>query len=213
MEGFDPHTALEFILFYALPRQDTNELAHRLLDRFGSFSAVLDAPYEELMKVHGVGGRSALLLKLMPAAAAYYRTSKANPGEVLGSSERAGAYFVARFIDKRNEEVWLAAMDDRRKVLRCVCVSEEGTVNAVRITVRRIVTEVVNANATCVVMAHNHPGGIALPSSGDKQMTAQVFQALRMIDVRLDDHIIVAGEDFISLADSGYIERLQPGGR
>lgn len=209
LAGFEEHTALELLLFYARPRCDTNEIAHALIKKFGSFSAVLDAPVEELSAVAGVGEKSAVLLKMIPAMGGYYLENRSAPGAVLDSAEKAGAFFIPKFIGKTTEEVYLAALDDKRKVIRCVCLSTEGIVNAVRITVKRVVTEAVNANATGVLLSHNHPGGIALPSQGDKQVTRQIFQALRLIHVQLVDHVIVADGDFVSMADSGFLEALQ----
>lgn len=209
LSGFEEHNALELLLFYAIPRSDTNELAHVLIDHFGSFAAVLDAPVEQLMTVKGLGYSSAVLLKTVPDLCAYYLNSKSQPGEVLDSTEKAGQFFIPKFLGKTTEEVYLAALDDKRKVLRCVRLSEEGIVNAVRITIKRIVTEAVNTNATGILLAHNHPGGLALPSSSDKQVTYQAFHALNMINVQMVDHIIVAENDFVSMADSGYIEMIR----
>ncbi len=209
LEGFEEHTALELLLFYARPRCDTNGIAHVLIAKFGSFAGVLDAPVKELAAVPGLGETSATLLKMIPAMAGFYLKNRSAPGEALDSAEKAGAYLQPKFFGKTQEEVHLLALDDRRKVIRSVCLSTEGIVNAVRITVKRVVTETVNANATGVILAHNHPGGIALPSQSDKQITRQVFQALRLINVRLLDHIILADEDFVSMAESGFIELLQ----
>lgn len=206
LAGFEEHTALELLLFYARPRCDTNEIAHALIKRFGSFAGVLDAPLEELSKVEGMGETSAVLLKMMPQMGAYYLNSRAEPGAILNSTERAGEYFVPRFFGKKNEELHLAALDDKRKVLRCVCISDAGIVNAVTVNVRHIVTEAVAANATGVILAHNHPGGLALPSGNDRTVTRQAMQALRLINVQLLDHIVVADGDFVSMADSGYLQ-------
>ncbi len=209
LAGFEEHNALELLLFYARPRCDTNEIAHALIKRFGSFSAVLDAPVEELVQVPGMGHTSAVLLKLAPQVGAYYLENRTAPGAILNTTESAGEFFLPKFLGKKNEEVYVAALDDKRKVLRCVRISEEGIVNAVPISVRRIVAEAVAANATGMVLAHNHPGGLALPSANDKLATRQAYQALKLINVQLVDHIVVADGDFVSMADSGYIEMLR----
>ena len=206
LESFEEHTALELLLFYARPRCDTNEIAHALIEHFGTFAAVLDAPQEALMKVPGVGENTAFLLKLVAPMGSYYLNSRSAAGEVLNSTKKAGAYFLPKFMGKTTEEVHLAALDNRRKLIRCTKLSNEGIVNAVHVTLRRIVTEAVNANATNIILAHNHPGGIALPSGGDKQFTQQARQALQFINVHLADHIIVADDDYISLADSGFFD-------
>lgn len=206
LHGMAEHNALELLLFYARPRCDTNELAHALLTRFGSIAAIMDAPLDELAKVKGVGESSAVLLKMIPELGALYLQSKTAPGDILDSTSKAGVYFVPKFIGKPSEEVYFVALDDKRKVLRCVRLADDGIVNAVRITVRRVVAEAVNSNATGVLLAHNHPGGIALPSAGDKRVTQQIFTALKMINVQLVDHIIVADDDYVSMADSGFME-------
>ncbi len=209
LECFEAHTALELLLFYGRPRCDTNRIAHALMDRFGSFAAVVDAPLEELTQVEGMGYSSAVLIKMVPELGGYYLASRSAPGVILDSTEKAGRYFMPFFVGKRSEEVYLAALDDKRKVLRCVRIGEHGIVNAVRITIKRVVTEAVNANATGVLLAHNHPGGVALPSLSDRQVTQQAYQALRLINVQLVDHIVVADDDFVSMADSGYFDTVE----
>lgn len=208
LSDFDEHNVLELLLFYSRPRCDTNEIAHRLLKRFGSFSGVMDAPLEALQSVEGVGYNSAVLLKMVPELGAYYLQSRAQPGEILNSTEKAGAFFLPFFLGKKTEEVYMVALDDKRKVLRCVKVGNGGIVNAVHISVKHIVSEAVTSSATGVILAHNHPGGLALPSGSDKQVTRQVYTALRLINVQLVDHIIVADEDYVSMADSGFFEAL-----
>lgn len=208
LDGFEEHTALELLLFYARPRCNTNEIAHALMKRFGGFAQVLDAPIEELMKVEGMGKQSAVLIKMVPELGAFYLKSKNASGKTILSTQEAGQLFLPIFFGKQTEMVYMVALDDKRKVLRCVCLSESGIVNAVSISVKQIVTEAVNANATGVILAHNHPGGLALPSLSDKAVTHQAFQALRLINVTLLDHIIVADGDFVSMADSGYMETL-----
>lgn len=209
LAGFEEHNALELLLFYARPRCDTNEIAHALIKRFGSFAQVMDAPLEELTEVDGVGQTAATLIKMVPQLGAYYLSSRAAPGAILNSTEKAGEFFLPVFFGKKTEEFHLAALDDKRKVIRHACLSENGIVNAMAISIKRIVTEAVNANATSIVLAHNHPGGLALPSASDKTVTRQAYQALRLINVQLIDHIIVADGDFVSMADSGYMEALR----
>ena len=208
LSGFDPINVLELLLFFSHRRCDTNEIAHRLLDRFGSFSGVLNAPYEALCEVQGIGAQSACLIKLVAACAGYYADDKAVRGVVLNSTEAAGRYLVPKFLGARNEEVYLVLLDDKRKVLHCAKLFE-GTVNAAPITVKKVVAEVVAMNATGVILAHNHPGGLALPSSGDRIVTEKIARALYLMNVQLVDHIIVADGDYVSMADSGMLSMMQ----
>ena len=207
IEGFEPINVLELLLFFTHKRCDTNEMAHRLIDRFGSFAGVLDAPYNALVEVEGIGPASATLIKLVQAVAAFYQADRTANCTVITRTSDAGEFFVGRFFGKPNEEVHVLLLDDKNKVLRATKLFE-GTVNMAPISIKKVVTEVVATNATGVILAHNHPGGLALPSRNDKQATAQLMQALQLLNVRLVDHIIVAADSYISLADTGLLAQL-----
>lgn len=200
IDHFDPHVILEMILFYALPRRDTNELAHRLLDTFGgSLASVLDAPLEELQKVKGIGENAAILLKLFPEVCRRYLMDLSDAGRIVKDSEDAAKYLLPYFMGRTNEIVALMCIDGKGKVLFCGQVFE-GSVNAASVSVRRIVEIVVRYAATDVILAHNHPGGIAVPSGEDVHVTGQVAEALHTVGIRLLDHLIIAGKDWVSLA-------------
>ena len=208
LDSFEDHNILELLLFYALPRSDTNEIAHRLLEQFKSLSGVFDAPLEELCKIKGISEHSATLIKLIPRLTSAYHTDKSKDIKIISSTNAAGKFFVPRFYGKQNEEVHVMLLDDKKKVIKCEKVFE-GTVNSTPITVKKVVAMAVNSNATGVILAHNHPGGIALPSKSDLRATEKIFRALELINIQLCDHIIVADDDFVSLADSGNFERFR----
>lgn len=200
LDHFEPHVILEMILFYALPRRDTNELSHRLLDAFGgSLAAVLDAPLEELEKVKGIGQNAAILLKLFPEVCRRYLMDLSDAGAIVKDSEDAAKYLLPFFMARTNEIVALMCIDGKGKVLFCGKVFE-GSVNAASVSIRRIVEIVVRYAATDVILAHNHPGGIAVPSEEDVRVTGQVAAALRTVGIRLLDHLIIAEKDWVSLA-------------
>ena len=111
LEGFAPHQALELLLFYSIPRQDTNELAHRLIDRFGSLSAVFEAPFEQLLEVEGVGEKTASLLKLMPAMARVYYSAR-QEGAFVRSNQDAQALLLPRFLGRQEELVYDFTVQD-----------------------------------------------------------------------------------------------------
>lgn len=208
LKGFEDHNVLELLLFYSIPRSDTNEIAHRLLNEFKTLSGVFDAPVEELCKIKGISTHSATLIKLIPEMMSVYHTDKTKDIEIVNSTREAGKFFVPRFYGKKNEEVHVLLLDDKKKVIRCDKLFE-GTVNSTPITVKKVVAAAVNSNATAVVLAHNHPGGIALPSRADISATEKIFKALKLINVELCDHIVVADDDFVSMADSGEFERFK----
>ncbi len=205
LDNFDDHNVLELLLFFAIPRRDTNALAHRLIERFGSLSGVFEAEPQALMTVEGVGEKTAALLHLVPEAARRYLMDKAEPGTILSTSTAVGKYFLPRFLNCRDERVYMACLDAKLKVIHCREIGMAGSAVSARFDVRTVVQTALLQNASAVVLAHNHTSGIALPSAEDEEATRQVRQALAMVGVSLIDHIIVAGDDFVSLADNGLL--------
>lgn len=203
LDAFTDIQVLELLLFYANPRQDTNPIAHRLLNQFGTLSAVLDAPVELLESVKGVGENTALLLHLIPCVCRRYLIDRASYEQILDSTEKAGAFLVPYFFGARDEMVYLLCLDAKCKVLDCRMLSVGG-VNTAAVSVRKIVEAALACNATSVVLAHNHTSGIALPSKEDEATTRQIRTALDAVGILLVDHIIVADDDFVSMADSGF---------
>lgn len=204
LDSFTQIQAVELLLFYCIPRQDTNELAHRLLERFGSFAQILDADPEELCSVNGIGENTARFLKLLPAVARYYQVDKARlEGKPLLTTEACGAYLMPYFLGRSNETVFLLCLDAKGKVICCRMVGEGG-INSAGVPIRRIVEISLAAKATSVVLAHNHPSGIALPSAEDVSTTQRVATALQAVDVILADHLVIADDDFTSMVQSGY---------
>lgn len=205
-QGLDQFTevqVLELLLFYCIPRQDTNELAHRLIRYFGSFSQVLDADVEELVKVEGIGENAATFLKLIPAAGRYYNVDRVKMvDKPLLTTEDCGNYLLPFFQGRNNETVFLLCLDAKCKVLCCRVVGE-GSINSASVPIRRVVEMALAAKATSVVLAHNHPSGIAIPSSDDIVTTRRVATALNAVEVILSDHLVVADGDYTSMVQSG----------
>lgn len=202
LESFNDINALELLLFYAIPRKDTNVMAHDLVDRFGSLSGVFDASLRELTDVPGIGENTALLIKLVPQMMKKCQLSKVNDIRVFRSSNDLGRFLVPRFMDERDELALLLCLDSRKSLI-CCRVLNRGVVNAVDITVRRLVELALKNKAASLVLAHNHPEGIALPSREDEAFTRKAGEALRLMGMELVDHIIVAGDRYFSMRDSG----------
>lgn len=203
LDSFEPHNVLELLLFYAIPRRDTNELAHTLIDTFGSLNAVFDAPYEALLQVEGIGTNAAALIKLVPQLTRTYYTNRSEK-VVLDTAEKAGEYFVPYFIGHSEEVVYMVCVDAGSRVIAHRML-HRGSVNASEVNIRKIVNVALQSNAVGVILAHNHPGGIALPSNEDVVTTQNIAAALRPMGVLLMDHIIVADSEFVSMARSGVI--------
>jgi DNA repair protein RadC len=204
LDSFTEVQAVEMMLFYCIPRQDTNEIAHRLLERFGSFAQILDADPEELRSVQGIGENAATFLKLFPAVTRYYEIDKAKlSGKPLLTTDACGEYLIPYFRGRCNETVFLLCVDAKGKAICCRMVGEGG-INSAGVPIRRIVEIALAAKATSVVLAHNHPSGIALPSAEDVATTKRVAIALQAVDVVLADHLVIADDDYTSLVQSGF---------
>lgn len=203
LDHFDEVQVLELLLFYAIPQRDTNALAHGLINHFGSLSQVLEAVPEETMKVTGMGQNAATLLKLTAAVTKYYSIRKSEAVNILTTTEMCGNYLVPFFGTDRNESAYLLCLDAKCKVLCCRKIGE-GSVGSANVSIRKIVEIALGTNARSVVLAHNHPGGLAIPSGEDILTTRRLAAALEMVDVTLADHIVVADDDWVSLAQSGF---------
>lgn len=213
LEHFSERQVLEFLLSFSIPRKDTAPTAEALLDCFGSFPQVLEAKVEELQKVPGIGENSATLLALTMAVSRYYEQKKRQEAFVcLNTAEKYGAFLLPYFRGQRNELVYLLCLDAKCKPLSCKKVGE-GSVNSAGIPIRRIVEMALTVSATSVVLAHNHPSGLALPSGDDVLTTGRIAKALEAVEIGLVDHIIVADDDFVSLAQSGYYGLMESRGK
>lgn len=205
LDSFADHNVLELLLFYALPRVDVNPIAHALIDKFGTLSAVFDAPAEELATVNGIGLSTALFIKLIPQVSRRYMISRSSFDDIIDTTSKAGAYLVPRFFAERDELVYIICLDAKCKVLNCKPLFR-GSVNSANVSIRKIVENALSYNSTSIIIAHNHTSGIALPSHEDILTTRRIQAALHAVDIVLSDHLIVADDDFVSMADTGYFK-------
>lgn len=203
LDSFTDVQVLELLLYYCIPRRDTNLIAHELIGHFGSLSQVLEAPVGELCKVDGIGERAAIFLRVITQAGRRYMMDRASKVTILPTLESCGRYLQSFFFGRSVETVYLLCLDGKCKVLCCKKIAE-GDVNSTSLSVRKIVETALNSNATSVVLAHNHPGGLAIPSGADVQVTKRIAAALQAVDVYFLDHVLVADDDYVSLAQSGY---------
>lgn len=203
LDGFEPHNVLELLLFYALPQRDTNELAHQLLDEFGSLSAVLEADVQELCRVKGVGQNVAALLTMMPPLARYYMDDCNRKVKTLETTTDVIDFISPKFIGRTKEMVFLLCTDNKASVVFADFVAE-GSVNATLVNVREILAAAMRHDAVAAIVAHNHPKGLAIPSKEDLLTTKKVYDALASTNIRLVDHLIFASGDCCSMRESGY---------
>lgn len=206
LDNFEKHEILEFLLFYCVPMKNTSVLAHKLIDSFGSLSAVFDAPFDALVDF-GLTQTQATFLKLIPDISRVYIDDKHNSADKVVDYITLGDRILHKFIGRETEQVLLMLLDAKGKEVFCGIVSK-GSINNTDIPVRKIVDFALRYNAKSAVIAHNHPSGIALPSVDDLQATSNVNSALKLIGVRLLDHYIVADNDCVSLAQSNVMPEI-----
>ena len=190
---------LEYLLFYSIPRKDTNEIAHSLLDTFGSLNGVLNASYEQLLEVEGMGESSALLISLIPGISRRYIESAEKKKINLSEPSDAMEYIKSKFFGEKKEVFYMLCLDALGNLINCSKLGE-GNPETVVLDKRALLETAFRNNADTVVFAHNHPNGIAAPSKEDLNMTSDFSSLFKKVGIRLADHIIVGGSDVISLA-------------
>ena len=190
--GFAPHEALELLLTYAIPRIDTNGLAHALIRRFGSLSAVLEASKEDLTQVEGIGPRAADLLTLMVPLLRMYEQEKLRPLPNLGTYGRLTDYCRTLFLGVGVEQFYVLCLDAKLNLLSAARLSQ-GTPSEVSVQPRMVVQELIRRNAMGAVLCHNHPSGCVTPSSEDVRITREIQHILESMGMRLYDHIVISG--------------------
>ncbi len=189
---FDDHEVLEILLFFVIPRADTNPIAHRLLDRFNTLHGVLEAPVQQLKEVKGIGDRSATLIKFMCALTGRYESSRVETNDRLVNFSLIANYFIPKFIGKTNEVLLAAFLDGTGKVICCEELGQ-GSNTSVAINYGAILRYAVINNAAAVILAHNHPDGLLKASNDDIYQTDNLSRLLKQADITLAAHCIVSG--------------------
>ncbi len=204
LKAFSDVEALELLLFYALPRCNTNEIAHRLLDRFGGFREVLEADASELRLVKGVGDSAARLIRLVSQMNMRYLASeRRGGGSIMKSTDSAVEYLRPLFAYSRDELAFALCLNSSGAIIRCHELAR-GMSNRVEFSARQIVELALRDNAAHIILAHNHLSDVALPSRADVAATRAVASTLRSLGVSLADHFIISGDEYVSMRESGY---------
>lgn len=193
---------LQAALGYLLPAPKAGEAAAALLERFGGFEGVFLAPEEELART--AGEQAARYLRLTTDLARAYLEDKSKDLKRVYDTTSAVDLFRPKFLGRTTEAVCLMLLDGRGRLIYNDVLSE-GSITAVPIYIRRLLQLCILYDAQNVLLAHNHPSGSAAPSRNDITATRQVEMALESIDATLNDHIIFAGEDYLSFAKSGWL--------
>jgi len=204
-ENFEDHQILELLLFYANARGDTNPVAHRLIDTFGSLKGVLEARPEQLMAVEGIGKQAATLISMVvPLTRVWHRCAMEAPSRI-GNSREAENYCLSILAGERTERFYVVSLNAKCNVLGRRKISE-GSLSEVSAYPRMVMETALNYNAHSVLLCHNHPGGTCAPSPEDISSTIQLQRLLNGVGILVLDHIIVAGDRTYSMIQHGDID-------
>ena len=193
---------LELLLRFST--EDAKALTERILAQCPNIAAVIEADADTLRSIEGIDEASVLLLRLVPELHRRYFLSRSRDEKRLTTSADFGRFLLPYFYGARDEMLYLLCLDGAGRVLGCRKLGQGGA-NSAEVPVRRMVQEALSLNASGVVLAHNHPSGIALPSKEDVELTLRLRDALELMSLTLLDHIVVAEDDFVSMRDSGFL--------
>jgi DNA repair protein RadC len=197
-ESLPDYELLELVLFSAIPRRDTKPVAKRLLERFGSFAEVINAPPNRLMEVEGVGMAAVTQLKIIRASALRLMRIGIMQKPVLTSWNTVLDYCRAAMGFEDREQFRILFLDKKNRLIADE-VQQEGTVDHTPVYIREIVKRALELSACAIVLVHNHPSGDPAPSRADIDMTRQIVEAAKPLGIAIHDHIIVGRQGHASL--------------
>lgn len=206
--SLQPHEVLEYLLYCCVPRKNTNDIAHELLKKFGSFSNVLNAEPERLCEVNGVTKNAALFLCSLPDVFRQYTIDSAKSRSALCGRGKAKEFMRACLFGKPVEQVYVAAVDARDNLIRFEMMSS-GSGNSVDVSVRNVVDFALRTKASGILLAHNHPSGDVSPSENDYIMTRELVWTLDGIGVNMQDHFIFGGGECYSFEEDDQIKAIK----
>lgn len=204
-DAFANHELLEMLLYGTIPRGDTNEMAHHLLDEFGSISNLIEADPYEIAKIKGIGLKSGVFLSLLHELVLRYEREKLVRKPALMSLERSVDYCMSLLAMRQEEEFYVICMDGRRKILHTAKMAK-GSVNEVMVNPRLVVEKVFRYKATGVLFCHNHPRGNVRPSREDMELTMRLKNMLEPLGIQVADHIIIGENQYFSFFENGLLK-------
>ena len=204
LSGFSQHEVLEMLLFFCYARSDTNALAHRLINHFGSFDAVMTAEPEELIRSGLVGDSPAWAISFFCSLCAYIRRGCGEQQTDAGNYDLVREYIAGRFEGETRERVRLFPVSDSMKIVRCIPLSDGGR-GRVGFNVADIVQKLMPTGCRSLFVAHNHPGAPCTPSAEDRTSTTVLARGLEDFGIHLIDHIIVGCDGVCSMRSLGMM--------
>ena len=206
LENFEEHEILELLLFYAIPRKNTNDIAHALIDKFGSLAKVFDADIEVLQEIDGISINSAIFIKLMPQMCKKYFNAEISPF-AFNSTDDFIQFGIKQYIGETKEILRGLYLDSSNSYVSCDIFGDASNPTAVIMSVNRIIEKASKYDANHLVLYHNHPSGDCTPSTEDIMATKRLVQILNSLNITLIDHIIISKNLGLSMRKMGYMDK------
>ncbi len=201
LDSLAPHEVLEFLLFFSLPRVNTNEIAHELLDRFGTLRRIINADPRDLLAVKGVGMQTVRLLKSLPQLNRIAMDEEITVKPIHSPHELIG--YLRLFFSGEKREICYVFIFDACRYLTYKGILFVGGRDEVPFYPRDLIEITLKYDGAYVVISHNHLGKSCLPSTSDNVMTREMQEGLRTIGVVLLDHIIISPHGYYSYSSEG----------
>lgn len=183
---------------------DVVTLARQLLNSFGSISAIYKASVEEFCQLHGLGKAKYVQLQACLEMTKRFLDEELKHGVSLSSSEQSKKFLIGQLRNETREVFAVLFLDNQHQVIKFKQLFF-GTINMSAVYPRVVVEHALSYQSSAVILAHNHPSGVAESSHADQQITKQLQQALALLDIKVLDHMIVAGPQCYSFAEHGLI--------
>ncbi len=201
----EDHELLEILLYSSIPRRNTNEIAHALLQRFGSIRGIMDADEASLLEVEGIGSHSAVFLRVVSQIVSRYHFQSASRDVTLSSSSDLSLFMRCLFIGSAKEQVFLLLFNSAGRLFQTKKISS-GSAALSGVSLRKIIEIAITNNAASVILVHNHPNGVTLPSEKDIEITEKIKSALENAEITLVDHFLVANDSCFSIFRSSSLQ-------
>jgi len=208
LDAFSDHEVFELILTYSIPRRDVNELAHKLLDHFGSFSGVFNASVDELVQVEGISTNSAVLISLFAQVTGRYTKDMSKDRFQINNVKSVFEFGKTLYTSNKYERFYVICLDSKCRLIKAVSVAE-GTIDSAVVYPRIVLEKCLTYNAHGVILMHNHPSGDPSPSRKDVEVTESIAKALHNIGIRVYDHMIIGNDKFYSFNHNGIMKEIE----